>query len=90
MADLPTIRWGIVTTGMISSWFVEDITKPDWPEKSANHVIQCVGGSSLAKAKDFIGKFVPEDRRGDVVAYEGYDKVYADDDVDCVVRICCQ
>lgn len=84
MADLPTIRWGIVTTGMISSWFVEDLTKPDWPEKSANHVIQCVGGSSMSKTKDFIEKFVPADKRDQVTAYEGYDKVYADANVDCV------
>lgn len=84
MADLPTIRWGIVTTGMISSWFVEDITKSDWPGKNAKHIVQCVGGSSMSKTKDFIEKFVPESQREQVTAYEGYDKVYEDKDVDCV------
>ncbi|KAI5358173.1 Putative gfo/Idh/MocA-like oxidoreductase, NAD(P)-binding domain superfamily [Septoria linicola] len=33
MADLPTLRWGIVGTGMISEWFATDIIKPNWPQK---------------------------------------------------------
>lgn len=69
---------------MISSWFVEDLTKPDWPNKSANHIIQCVGGSSLDKAKDFIQKYMPADKRDQVKAYGSYKEIYADPNVDCV------
>ncbi|CAI4212826.1 unnamed protein product [Parascedosporium putredinis] len=30
-ADIPTLRWGIVATGLISSWFAADIIREDRP-----------------------------------------------------------
>ncbi|KAK5170956.1 uncharacterized protein LTR77_004100 [Saxophila tyrrhenica] len=83
--DVPTVRWGIVATGMISSWFVEDILLPEWPHKSANHIIQAIGSSSLDKCKKFANDFVtPTKPKVQPSLYGSYQEVYDDKDVDCV------
>ncbi|KAJ9629604.1 hypothetical protein H2203_001984 [Taxawa tesnikishii (nom. ined.)] len=81
--DHPTVRWGIVATGMISEWFVTDLLLPDWPNKRANHVIQAVGSSSLQKGQDFVKKHMSNAPNKPTV-YGSYAEVYADKDVDCV------
>jgi len=85
MADLPTVRWGIVATGMISEWFVTDLLKPDWPEKKANHIIQAIGSSSLDKCQKFADKWVaPAKPSVQPALYGSYQEIYDDPNVDCV------
>jgi predicted dehydrogenase len=85
MPDLPTLRWGIVGTGMISEWFVTDILKASWPEKSALHIIAAVGSSSLEKGQRFVAKHItPVRPAAQPHVYGTYQEVYNDSDVDCV------
>ncbi|KIW27991.1 uncharacterized protein PV07_07683 [Cladophialophora immunda] len=79
-AEIPTCRWGIVSTGLISSWFVEDLVL-DRPDAKAKHIIQCIGSSSMQKGKDFAAKHCPS---ATPTIYASYDQVYSDPDVDCV------
>ncbi|GAB7344311.1 hypothetical protein MBLNU457_2178t1 [Dothideomycetes sp. NU457] len=83
MSDLPTLRWGIIATGMISSWFVEDITRDDWPNKRANHKVVAIGSSSAQKGQDFASKYLPSSAPKPTI-YGSYDEVYADPNVDCI------
>ena len=85
MTNTPTVRWGIITTGKISGWFVEDLLKSNWPGKSANHIIQAIGGSSLDKCKNFVSTVI-QPSRPDVspTLYGSYQEVYDDPEVDCV------
>ncbi|KAK9860465.1 hypothetical protein MYU51_005409 [Penicillium brevicompactum] len=76
----PTLRWGVIGTGLISSWFVGDLVLPR-EDKSAKHIIQAIGSSSKQKAEDFIRKFAPEST---AATYGTYDAVYADPEVDIV------
>jgi len=72
-------------TGMISEWFVTDILKPDWPGKSANHVVQAIGSSSLEKCQKFTEKWVaPTKPSVQPTLYGSYQEVYDDKDVDCI------
>lgn len=80
MSDKPTIRWGIIGTGMISSWFIVDVTLPR-PDAKANHVFQAIGSSSVAKGKLFAEKYLPGKSP---TVYGSYNDVYADPDVDIV------
>ncbi|KIW68976.1 hypothetical protein PV04_04884 [Phialophora macrospora] len=59
-SDVPTCRWGIglVSTGLIPSWFVEDLVI-DRPDANAKHVVQCLGSSSFDKGKTFAEKYCP-------------------------------
>ncbi|KAH8807693.1 dimeric dihydrodiol dehydrogenase [Xylogone sp. PMI_703] len=77
---LPTLRWGIIGTGLISSWFVEDllILRED---RNANHIIQAIGSSSLEKAKKFIQNHA---KQACPSLYGSYDDVYNDPEVDIV------
>ncbi|KAK3115613.1 hypothetical protein LTR53_004871 [Teratosphaeriaceae sp. CCFEE 6253] len=85
MADLPTMRWGVVTTGMISEWLVTDILRPDWPEKKANHIVQAIGSSSLEKCEKFSANFVaPTKPSVQPTLYGSYQGLYDDAAVDCV------
>ncbi|KAI7284575.1 hypothetical protein KC352_g5515, partial [Hortaea werneckii] len=84
-AGAPTVRWGIVATGMISDWFVTDILKPNWPGKSANHIVQAIGSSSLEKCQKFMEQSVnPAKPAVQPTLYGTYQGVYDDPDVDCV------
>ncbi|KAL2441735.1 putative D-xylose 1-dehydrogenase (NADP(+)) [Exophiala dermatitidis] len=78
--EKPTCRWGIVSTGLISSWFVEDL-QLERRDAKANHIIQCIGSSSLEKGQAFVAKHCPKIRP---IIYTSYDGVYTDPDVDCV------
>ncbi|CAG8025648.1 unnamed protein product [Penicillium salamii] len=80
MSDLPSIRWGIVATGMISTWFVEDILL-EWEGKRVNHVVQAIGSSSTQKAQDFVKNNCPAQTPK---VYGSYQELYQDPDVDIV------
>lgn len=70
---------------MISEWFVSDILKTDWPGKSANHVVQAIGSSSLEKCQHFTEKWVaPAKPSVPPKLYGSYQEVYDDKEVDCV------
>jgi len=87
-SQIPTCRWGIITVGLISSWFVADLVAPR-PDAKAKHVIQAIGASSEQKGRDFIEKYIT-DADTDPAAnhnptlYSSYDEVYNDPNVDCV------
>ncbi|KAB8200197.1 hypothetical protein BDV34DRAFT_205346 [Aspergillus parasiticus] len=77
---LPILRWGIIGTGMISSWFVSDLSL-DRHDKKANHIIQAVGSSSTEKGRNFVEKHLP----GKTPAvYGSYQELYEDPNVDIV------
>jgi predicted dehydrogenase len=80
--SLPTLRWGIIATGMISSWFVRDLTF-DRPDAKAKHIIQAIGSSSRSKGDAFVREFLPTLSPTPRV-YGSYAEVYADPDVDIV------
>ncbi|EME82769.1 uncharacterized protein MYCFIDRAFT_188053 [Pseudocercospora fijiensis CIRAD86] len=83
--ELPKVKWGVIGSGMISSWFVSDILKPDWPEKSAHHEVVAIGASSLDKSRQFIDKHVvPASPVTQPAAYGSYQEVYDHPDVDCI------
>lgn len=84
MADttIPTCRWGIITTGLISSWFVADLDMPR-PSAKAHHIIQAIGSSTLEKGKAFAAKYIKHGTTQPSI-YGSYDEVYKDPSVDCI------
>ncbi|CAI7628214.1 unnamed protein product [Penicillium glandicola] len=80
MSNLPKIRWGIVATGMISEWFVEDLVL-DWPEGKVEHIVQAIGTSKIEKGQEFASKYCPKQSP---TIYGSYEEVYHDADVDIV------
>jgi predicted dehydrogenase len=78
--ELPVLHWGVIGTGLISSWFVQDLVLPR-PDAKARHVIQAIGSSSLNKGKDFANEHCP---RISPTIYGSYEEVYADPSVDIV------
>ncbi|KAI9150623.1 D-xylose 1-dehydrogenase (NADP(+)) [Paramyrothecium foliicola] len=81
--ETPTCRWGIITTGLISSWFVEDLLMPRSDAK-AKHIIQAIGTSSIQKGNDFVAKYLKDDPSQKPTIYGSYKEVYNDPNVDCV------
>ncbi|KAL7625756.1 hypothetical protein AAE478_004979 [Parahypoxylon ruwenzoriense] len=79
-SQLPILRWGIITTGLISSWFVEDLAL-DRKDAKAKHIIQTIGSSSVEKGRSFVEKYLPG--RSPKI-YGSYGEVYADADVDII------
>ncbi|KAI0179898.1 NAD(P)-binding protein [Hypoxylon sp. FL1284] len=79
-SHVPTLRWGIVATGLISSWFVQDLAL-DRKDARARHTIQAIGSSSLEKGKGFVDKYLPGQSP---TIYGSYQEVYADADVDII------
>ncbi|KAI1478899.1 NAD(P)-binding protein [Daldinia eschscholtzii] len=77
---IPTLRWGIIATGLISSWFVDDLVLSRKDAK-VNHIIQAVGSSSIEKARAFAEKHLPGQNPA---IYGNYDEVYADSNVDII------
>lgn len=79
-AEKPTLRWGIISTGLISSWFVADLVLPR-ADAAATHTIQAIGSSSLEKGKGFVEKHLPGTSP---TVYGSYEEVYADPSVHVV------
>lgn len=81
-AEVPTLRWGIIATGTISSWFVGDL----WMQREnsrANHVVEAIGSSSREKGEAFAKKNLPANVARPTV-YGTYDEVYSDPTVDII------
>src|SRR5688572_10892947 len=78
--DKPTIRWGIIATGLISSWFAADILV-ERADAKAHHVVQAVASSSTEKGKAFVEKHLPGYSPR---VYGSYQEAYTDPDVDIV------
>lgn len=71
-----------IATGMIASWFVCDLIMPR-DDAKANHVIQCIGSSSIQKGEDFVAKHM-KSVPSKPTLYGSYEEVYSDPNVDCV------
>lgn len=81
-SNLPALRWGIIATGQISSWFVRDLSLSR-PDAKATHIIQAIGSSSPQKSLEFVQKYIPQ-VRPQPKTYASYEEVYADPDVDII------
>lgn len=85
--DIRPLRWGIIATGLVASWFVTDLCL-DRADAQARHMIQAVGSSSLEKSQNFVASHITANdaagRHADVKTYGSYAEVYADPDVDIV------
>ncbi|KAL3460376.1 hypothetical protein BJX64DRAFT_278565 [Aspergillus heterothallicus] len=80
--SIPTLRWGIIGTGLISSWFTKDITAPRKSPR-ATHIIQAIGSSSLEKGNAFVSQHLPNISPAPTV-YADYQSVYNDPAVDII------
>ncbi|CAJ0548671.1 Ff.00g022840.m01.CDS01 [Fusarium sp. VM40] len=70
----PTLRWGIIGTGLISSWFLHDLSI-ERDDAQANHHIQAIGSSSVEKGT----KFVETHLSGKTpTVYGSYEQTYQD------------
>jgi predicted dehydrogenase len=78
----PTLRWGVIATGQISSWFVRDLALSRHDAK-ANHIISAIGSSSKSKGERFIKKYISELEPRPKV-YGSYAEVYVDSQVDII------
>ncbi|KAL3456430.1 hypothetical protein BJX64DRAFT_41316 [Aspergillus heterothallicus] len=80
MSDLPTIRWGILTTGKIASWYVADLVLSR-PDAKARHIVHAIGTSDINRGKAFAQKYCPDENPA---IYGSYEEVYTDPAVDIV------
>ncbi|RFU32541.1 hypothetical protein B7463_g3792, partial [Scytalidium lignicola] len=79
-ASLPTLKWGVVGCGLISSWFVHDLLR-ERPSATTKHIIQAIGSSSLEKGTAFHQKYAPSAKPS---IYASYHEVYNDPEVQIV------
>jgi len=80
MTTLPTLRWGIISCGWISTEVVKDLILTR-PNPKANHIIQAIGCSSIAKGKEFVAKNIPH---LSPTIYGSYQECYNDPNVDLI------
>lgn len=78
--DIPTLRWGIIATGLICSWFVDDLVL-ERRDARAKHVIQAIGSSTAEKGREFAKKHLPGKNP---TVYGNYHDCYHDPDVDII------
>lgn len=78
----PNLRWGIIGTGLISSWFVQDLTL-ERTNAPASHTIQAVGASSLEKATKFAETHLRPQKQSPAL-YGSYEELYKDPNIDIV------
>ncbi|KAJ5388622.1 hypothetical protein N7509_011163 [Penicillium cosmopolitanum] len=78
MSQLPSIRWGILTTGKIASWYVYDLVLSR-PDAKVRHIVQAIGTSDVKRGKSFAQKYCPEENPS---IYGSYEEVYQDPNVD--------
>ncbi|KAJ3528487.1 hypothetical protein NM208_g10174 [Fusarium decemcellulare] len=78
----PTLRWGIIGTGLISSWFVQDLTL-ERDNAQATHIIQAIGSSSVEKGNKFVETHIPNLSQPPTV-YGAYEQAYKDPNVDII------
>ncbi|KAJ5682944.1 hypothetical protein N7462_006109 [Penicillium macrosclerotiorum] len=80
MSQRPSIRWGILTTGKIASWYVADLVLSRSDAKVC-HIIQAIGTSDIDRGRSFVRQFCPEQTP---TIYGSYEEVYQDPNVDLV------
>ena len=80
MSELPTLRWGIIGAGWVSSEMVKDLTI-ERPDAKAKHVIQAIGCSSISKGQEFVQKHIPH---LSPTVYGSYQECYNDKSVDLI------
>ncbi|KAL2811425.1 hypothetical protein BJX63DRAFT_433430 [Aspergillus granulosus] len=80
MSQLPSIRWGILSTGKIASWYVADLVLSR-PDAKVHHVVQAIGTSDVDRGKAFARQYCPNENPA---IYGSYQEVYADLAVDIV------
>lgn len=78
--SLPSLKWGIIATGAISTRFADDL-EIQRSDALANHSIAAVGSSTLEKAQTFISKL---QRNSSATPYGDYQGVYNDPNVEAV------
>lgn len=76
---LPTLKWGVLGCGFISTQFVQDICEEKTSPK-ANHIIQAIGASSKAKGDKFASDFAINQKP----TVASYDEVINDPEVEIV------
>ncbi|KAK9311172.1 NAD(P)-binding protein [Lipomyces starkeyi] len=81
--DVPTLRWGVLGTGWISSTFTADLIAQR-TNATAKHVITALGTSSYEKGAAFIDKVWKDSVARQPRIYDNYQAVYDDSDVDIV------
>ncbi|KXJ97326.1 hypothetical protein Micbo1qcDRAFT_211587 [Microdochium bolleyi] len=79
--ELPTLRWGIIGCGLISSWFVADLVLDRPGVATTRHIIQAIGSSSKDKGSAFATKNCPTHSPA---IYDSYEGVYNDPNIDIV------
>ncbi|KAE9373066.1 NAD(P)-binding protein [Stipitochalara longipes BDJ] len=80
MAPLPTLRWGIIGTGWISTEVIKDLLIPREDAK-ATHIIQAIGCSSFKKGQSFARSVLPNLTP---TIYGSYSECYNDPNVDLI------
>ncbi|KAF5103389.1 hypothetical protein D0Z03_000203 [Geotrichum reessii] len=78
--SLPSLRWGIIATGIISTRFADDL-EINRSDARAQHSIVAVGSSSLEKAQNFINNLT---KKSQAKPYDSYEGVYKDPNVQAV------
>ncbi|KAM0420643.1 hypothetical protein ACHAPT_011559 [Fusarium lateritium] len=78
----PSLRWGIIGTGLISSWFVQDLSL-ERDNAQATHHIQAIGSSSVEKGTKFVETHLPGQSQAPTV-YGSYEQTYKDPNVDII------
>ncbi|PYH84781.1 NAD(P)-binding protein [Aspergillus uvarum CBS 121591] len=83
MTEVPTLRWGILGTGWISTMFVTDVIAPRI-NAPVRHVVAALGSSSEEKGAMFVQKVWAYSSAPRPRIYDRYQNVYNDENVDIV------
>ncbi|KAL2074548.1 hypothetical protein VTL71DRAFT_8326 [Oculimacula yallundae] len=78
----PTLRWGILGTGWVSTRFAKDLIIPR-PSVSTKHLVTALGTSSQAKGSEFVNSIFTSNQPRPSI-YTDYTSVYTDPNVDIV------
>ncbi|KAF5677434.1 dimeric dihydrodiol dehydrogenase [Fusarium denticulatum] len=78
----PHLRWGIIGTGLISSWFIQDLLIKR-ENAQATHDIQAIGSSSVEKGTNFVETHMPGQTQLPSI-YGSYEQAYQDPNVDII------
>lgn len=78
----PHLRWAIVGTGLISSWFVADLGL-ERLDAQASHDVRAVGSSSVDRGSEFVEKHLSYQETPPTV-YGSYIEAYQDPHIDIV------
>ncbi|KAE8334984.1 hypothetical protein BDV24DRAFT_169670 [Aspergillus arachidicola] len=83
MSNIPTLRWGILGTGWISTMFVTDLIAPR-KDPQAIHIVTALGSSSEEKGASFVRNIWKDSQATRPQIYDQYQSVYNDKNVDIV------